>query len=405
MSPNRKKKLSQEELIDVRRHHLSREMASMETMRESGGGGCLMLAVVLGLLAFQGCFILWHHVMVQEAEERALFDEDDLEWVREETRANDPEAVDLVLSRLAVVQMQIPELPKLEVGKRVSYSVTIDPQFKKQPKAKKDGSTSASIRLTSLVEMSLKSTEGSVTVDPREEIRIGTSSLRPTVWGWDLLPTVPGKGELVLQVSHVLTIEGKEIVRPAFDAIRRQVTISTTTSWNLQRMGSFASTYILLPLLAAAVGLLANYWFKQWEKARLRQKRLDALGYDTAVTHVSPEQMTDFLDGDFVLPALRLDQDLKKRIKHVAYYQTAPVSAITHTASVKTISGTSTQGRFRVEQADVMDLALPVKLKSGGRVKAPNRVRYTKLALIQAAASLDDVFPAAESGRDDDEGD
>lgn len=79
-------------------------------------------------------------------------------------------------------------------------------------------------------------------------------------------------------------------------------------------------------------------------------------------------------------------------MKYIAAYQVAPLSAITHLAPVKSIEPWKDSGKFVVDFAEPARAIGPIPLVKGGRVKAPQNLRYTSRQRLDAAQTLDDLW-------------
>jgi hypothetical protein len=90
--------------------------------------------------------------------------------------------------------------------------------------------------------------------------------------------------------------------------------------------------------------------------------------------------------------AVRVHRALIPRIKYIAAYQVAPVSAITHWALVKNIEPWQDSGKFVVNFAKPAKEMKPIPLVPKSRVKALQNLRYTSFDRLQRAKTLDEVF-------------
>jgi hypothetical protein len=80
------------------------------------------------------------------------------------------------------------------------------------------------------------------------------------------------------------------------------------------------------------------------------------------------------------------------KVKYIAAYQVAPVSAITHIAEVKSIEQYQDTNKYIVYFTGPAEKVGPVPLKGNGQGKAPQAPRYSSRARILSAKELDDVF-------------
>jgi hypothetical protein len=80
------------------------------------------------------------------------------------------------------------------------------------------------------------------------------------------------------------------------------------------------------------------------------------------------------------------------KIKYVAAYQTAPVSAITHWAPVAKIEPYGSEGKFRLDfagPAKVLERPVPLGDAATGSMQGP---RYTSLKKLMSANKLSDLL-------------
>jgi len=92
--------------------------------------------------------------------------------------------------------------------------------------------------------------------------------------------------------------------------------------------------------------------------------------------------------------AIRIHASMIPRIKYVAAYQVAPVSAITHVAPVKNIELWKDTSKYVLNFAEPAKTIGPLKLipKPNGIVKAPQGPRYTTYDRLVKATNLDEAF-------------
>ena len=80
------------------------------------------------------------------------------------------------------------------------------------------------------------------------------------------------------------------------------------------------------------------------------------------------------------------------KFKHIAAYRVAPISAITHIASVERIEPWEDTSRYVLHFSEAPEEIVPIPLVPGGLAKAPRDRRYTSLQILLAAKNLDEVF-------------
>ncbi len=91
---------------------------------------------------------------------------------------------------------------------------------------------------------------------------------------------------------------------------------------------------------------------------------------------------------------IRIHSSMAPRIKYIAAYRIAPVSAITHVARVKDIALWQDTSKYVLNFTEPAREIGPIKLlpKPSGTVKAPQSPRYTSYARLMKAANLDEAF-------------
>jgi hypothetical protein len=80
------------------------------------------------------------------------------------------------------------------------------------------------------------------------------------------------------------------------------------------------------------------------------------------------------------------------RIKYIAAYQVAPVSAITHIAKVHKIEQWKDSNKYVLYFEEAAKPIGPINLVPKGLVKAPQGPRYTSMSRLDDAKTLDDSF-------------
>jgi hypothetical protein len=80
------------------------------------------------------------------------------------------------------------------------------------------------------------------------------------------------------------------------------------------------------------------------------------------------------------------------KIKYIAGYQAAPISAITHFAPVKSIEPYKDTAKYILYFSEPATEISPIKLVPKGKVKPPYSSRYTTLERLKAANNLDEAF-------------
>jgi hypothetical protein len=125
-----------------------------------------------------------------------------------------------------------------------------------------------------------------------------------------------------------------------------------------------------------------------------RGGEVDPSEFDTVVVPAQEEGFQETFIGENRWYQIRIHTSMIPRIKYVAAYRTAPVSAITHIAAVKNIDRWSGGKKYVLNFAEPAKEIGPIQLvpKPLGTVKAPQAPRYTSYSRLMKAANLDDAF-------------
>ena len=113
---------------------------------------------------------------------------------------------------------------------------------------------------------------------------------------------------------------------------------------------------------------------------------------DTIVVPANEEGFKEVFLGKNQWYAIRISSSMIDRIKYIAGYQTAPISAITHYAEVSKIEKYKDTGKYIVYFKDPAKNIGPIKLTSGKKGKAPQAPRYTTYEKLIKAKKLEDIF-------------
>lgn len=119
---------------------------------------------------------------------------------------------------------------------------------------------------------------------------------------------------------------------------------------------------------------------------------IDPSEIDTIVVPAREEGFNEVLLGENRWYAIRIHSSMIPKIRYLAGYQVAPVSAITHVAEVASIEPWKDTQKYCVNFKEPVRRIGPIPLVPRGRVTAPQNIRYTSFSRLQKARSLDDVF-------------
>ncbi len=122
-------------------------------------------------------------------------------------------------------------------------------------------------------------------------------------------------------------------------------------------------------------------------------KTVDTSDIDTIVVPAREEGFeSPFMEEDRWY-AVRLHSSMIPKIKHIAVYRVAPISAITHVAPVESVDPWQNTGKYTIKCAEhPTELPQPIKLVPKGKVKAPQSLRYTSYERLMNAKTLEEVF-------------
>ena len=113
---------------------------------------------------------------------------------------------------------------------------------------------------------------------------------------------------------------------------------------------------------------------------------------DTIVVPAREEGFQETFLGENRWYAVRIHGTMRPQIKFIAAYRVAPTSAITHIAPVKSIEPWRDTGKSVLNFSEPARELRPVPLAKGGRVWAPQNLRYTSRERLLTAKTLDDIW-------------
>jgi hypothetical protein len=119
---------------------------------------------------------------------------------------------------------------------------------------------------------------------------------------------------------------------------------------------------------------------------------LDPSEVDTVVVPAREDGFLETFLGENCWYAVRVHSSMVPKLKYVSVYRKAPVSAITHVAPVDRVEQWKDTDKRIIYFSEPAHEIGPIKLVSKGGVKAPQSLRYTSLARLLAAKSLDEAF-------------
>lgn len=120
-------------------------------------------------------------------------------------------------------------------------------------------------------------------------------------------------------------------------------------------------------------------------------EKVDISDVDTIVIPAREDGVKEeFIDNNCWY-AIRLNSSMIPKIKYIAAYQVAPISAITHIAEVKTIKQWKDTNKYILYFSESAEKIKKVPL-GNNKGKAPQSPRYSSRERILKAKDLDNVF-------------
>jgi hypothetical protein len=129
-----------------------------------------------------------------------------------------------------------------------------------------------------------------------------------------------------------------------------------------------------------------------WESETVTGKEIDPTELDTIVVPANEEGFNRAFLGENCWYEIRISSSMIDRIKYIAGYQTAPVSAITYYAEVSKIEKYKDTGKYIVLFKDKATQIGPIKPKVMRKGVAPQAPRYTTYKKLITAKTLEEVF-------------
>jgi len=121
-------------------------------------------------------------------------------------------------------------------------------------------------------------------------------------------------------------------------------------------------------------------------------KPIDPSEIDTIVVPAKKDGFDEVFVGENSWYAIRIHPSMIPKIKYIAGYQVAPVSAITHIAKVKSIEQWKDSNKYILRFIEPAKRIEPIKLVAKGTVKALQNSRYTSIERLNKAKTLDEAF-------------
>ena len=113
---------------------------------------------------------------------------------------------------------------------------------------------------------------------------------------------------------------------------------------------------------------------------------------DTIVVPAQEEGFNEVFIGENSWWSIRISVSMLDRIKYIAAYQVAPISAITHLAVIDKIEKYKNTNKYIVFFKEAAKEITHIKLNKGKKGLAPQAPRYTTYDKLKNAKILSDVF-------------
>lgn len=113
---------------------------------------------------------------------------------------------------------------------------------------------------------------------------------------------------------------------------------------------------------------------------------------DTIIVPANEDGYKEFFLNQNCWYAIRISSSMLERIKYIAGYQTAPISAITYYAEVLRIEKYKDTGKYIVFFKEKAKKLKPITLTGSKKGIAPQAPRYTAIKKLLKAKNLNEVF-------------
>lgn len=121
-------------------------------------------------------------------------------------------------------------------------------------------------------------------------------------------------------------------------------------------------------------------------------KTIDPSEIDTIVVPAKEEGFEEVFLGENCWHEIRIHPSMKPKIRYIAAYQVAPISAITHIAQVQSIEQWQNSNKYILHFTKPAKKIGPIKLVPKGIVRPLQNSRYTSFDRLKNAKTLDEAF-------------
>lgn len=113
---------------------------------------------------------------------------------------------------------------------------------------------------------------------------------------------------------------------------------------------------------------------------------------DTIIVPAREEGFNEVFLGENCWYSIRMSSSMIRRVKYIAAYQTAPISAITHYAEISKIERYENTNKYIIYFKDKAIKMQDIKLPKDKPSLAPQSARYTNFKKLKNTKSLKDLF-------------
>jgi hypothetical protein len=128
------------------------------------------------------------------------------------------------------------------------------------------------------------------------------------------------------------------------------------------------------------------------KETKTSTKTIDPSEIDTIVVPAREDGFKEVFIGENCWYAIRIHPSMIPKIKYIAAYQIAPVSAITHVAKVKSIEQWKDSNKYILRFTEPAKKIESIKLVAKGVVRALQNSRYTSIERLNKAKTLEEAF-------------
>jgi hypothetical protein len=128
-------------------------------------------------------------------------------------------------------------------------------------------------------------------------------------------------------------------------------------------------------------------------KKKSEKKLISEVNWDTIVVPAKKDGFERVFLGENCWYAIRINAREIPKLKYIAAYRVAPISAVTHIAEIADVVPFQDSGKYLVKfKSKAVELKTPVKLEVGRLGSAPQGPRYTTHKKILSSSWLHELW-------------